>query len=126
MKRMKPPRKPLLPPLRQWPAFQRGHEALDSGGRKLAGQLSKWEKKMSHQTKIVFISLFCLTMSLFSMTLLYRGLYGDRQSTMDFSTSPGLLSPVSPQLPDSTLETIRRRRAARFPHLPPGQDSITP
>ena len=93
--------------------------------RHLAIKLSKYERTMSRRSKVVAISCFCITMSLFSMNLLYRGLFGHQARQQNFPVGAGISIPRTPQLSDSVLANIRSRRTYRNPHSKPSNDSLT-
>jgi hypothetical protein len=68
--------------------------------RKATTYLNGRAQKLSRTQKIVWISIFCLLMGAYSMSLLYRALYVSSTQTNDWKMH-NLSRPVSPQLPDS-------------------------
>lgn len=122
-KRKIPP--PALLPLPASGALIKCKEWLRKQAGLVAQRLSRWESHMSISSKIVAISSFCLLMGIFSMTLLYRGLYSHSQGQGIFSDRPAIIQPGSPQLSDATLDSIRRVRIARDSTRSKTHDSIT-
>ena len=100
------------------------HLVLRRFSAPLAAALGRAEQKMTVRQKKVAVSAFCLVTGIFFMSILCHALYDKGSCGPSPLKIPAISIPVSPQLPDSLQERLRRPRHARLPVgiMPP--DSI--
>lgn len=86
--------------------------------------LSKQENKMTLLQKKIAISVFLFLMGFLLIGLLYGGLLGADMNRPSYLDIPRISQPISPQLPDSIQDGIRRRRALRLKAIPTHPDTL--
>ena len=101
------------------------NEALKKLSTTIAQRLSRIEAKLTTRQKITAISLFCLIMFSYSMTLFYRGIFNKPNSEINSLKTKHITPLRDPQLPDSILYKKYLRSQGTKDTSSPKIDSIT-
>jgi len=68
---------------------------------RIANWLSRYEQKMSISQKKMALLLFCISMSIMTGSLLYRGIFTNRNSTPGWLQQQSITIPKTHPIPDS-------------------------
>jgi hypothetical protein len=108
-----------------FPAIQAVRGQLHLLKIQIVNLLSNQERKMTLPQKKIAISAFLFITGFLLVGLLYTGLYGRGVNRPNYLHIPGISRPISPQLPDSIQDRIRRYRTPRLRNNPSHSDTNT-